>query len=88
MRKYKKIRMDVSIYVRYLHQDKGEDLKDLILRYPEYSKTSLHSHSKLPIGVNEKDGSHQNKGRKRLLSDRDNHKIIHFLRELGDCRKL
>ena len=84
MPNYKKIPMDVSIHILYLHQDKGEGLKDHILRYPEYSKTSLHRHSKLPIGVNQKDGRHQNKGRKRLLSDRDNRKIIHCLHELRD----
>ena len=56
MPKYKKIPMDVSIYVRYLHQDKGEGLKDLILKYPENSKTSLHRHSKLTIGVTKKMG--------------------------------
>ena len=84
MPKYKKIPMDVSIHVRYLHQDKGDDLKDLILRYQEYSKTSLHRHSKLPNGVYQKDGRHQSKGRKRLLSDRDNRKIIHCLHELRD----
>ena len=42
MPKYKKIPMDVSIHVCYPHQDHGEDLEDLILRYPEYSKTSFH----------------------------------------------
>ena len=56
MPKYKKIPMDVSIHVRYLHQDKGEGLKDLILKYPENSKTSLHRHSKLTIGVKKKMG--------------------------------
>ena len=84
MPKYKKIPMDVSIHICYLHQDKGEDLKDIILRYPEYSKNSLHRHSKLPIGVNQKDGRHQNKGRKRVLSDRENRKIINCLHELRD----
>ena len=56
MPKYKKIPMDVSIHVRYLHQDKGKGLKDLILKYPENSKTSLHRHSKLTIGVTKKMG--------------------------------
>ena len=56
MPKCKKIPMDVSIHVRYLHQDKGEGLKDLILKYPENSKTSLHRHSKLTIGVKKKMG--------------------------------
>ena len=74
MPKYKKIPIDVSVH-HYLHQDKGEDLKDLMLRYPEYSKTSLQRHSKLLIGVNKKDGGHLSKGRKRLLSDRDDRKI-------------
>ena len=87
MPKYKKIPMDVSIQVRYLHQDKGEGLKDLILRYPEYSETSLHRHSKLPIGVKQKDGRHQNKGRKRLPSDRDNRKIVHCLHELRNTAR-
>lgn len=84
MPKYKKIPIDVSVHVCYLH--KGEDIKHLISKYPEYSKTFLDRHSKLPIGVyqNNKDGRYQNKGRTRLLSDRHNRKIIHCLDELRD----
>ena len=76
MPKYKKIPIDVSVHVCYLH--KGEDIKHLISKYPEYSKTFLDRHSKLPIGV------YQNKGRTRLLSDRHNRKIIHCLDDLKD----
>ena len=61
MTKYKKIPMEVSIHIRYLHQDKGESLKDLMLRYIEYSQTSLHRHSKKLIGQTPKDLRHKKK---------------------------
>ena len=84
MTKYKKIPTEVSIHIRYLHQDKGESLKDLIVRYPEYSQTSLHRHSKKPIGQTFKDLRNENKGRPRLLTDRDNRKIVQSVKELRD----
>lgn len=84
MTKYNKIPVEVSVHLRYLHQDKGERLEDLMKRYPEYPRTSIYRHSKLPIKTKLIDRRHCNKGRPRLLNDRDNRKILHCLHELRD----
>ena len=48
--KYTKIPIDVSVHIRYLHQDLGLNLTELCQRYPQYPKTSIYRHSKLKIG--------------------------------------
>ena len=45
-------------------------------------------HSKLPVGVNQKDGIHQNKVYERLVSDRDSRKVIHCLHVLRETLHL
>ena len=47
-------------------------------------KTFFDRYFRLPIGLYKKDGKHQKKGRQRLLSDRDNRKIMRCLHELKD----
>ena len=82
--KYKKIPLQVSVHLRYLHQDKGERLCELIKRYPQYSKSSIHRHSILPVGDVKKDLRHVNKGRPLKLSARDNRNIISTLNKLRE----
>ena len=84
MSKYKKIPLQVSIQLRYLHQDKCETLSQCIQRYPEYSKTSIHRHSKLPITDINTDKRQKNKGRSQKLDERDSRKIINSLHELRE----
>ena len=81
---YEKIPDDVSFHLRYLHQDKGVPLKDLVKRYPKYSKTSIHRHSKKQFGVEKTDKRKQNKGRPRKLTDRD---VRHIEQSLLKCRE-
>ena len=69
--KYSKVPLDVSVHLRYLHQDLKLPLKELQKRYPSYSKTSIHRHSKKAIGGVTVDGRHTNKGRPPKLSERD-----------------
>ena len=87
-KKYTKLPLDVSIHLRYLHQDKGVPLKDLLKRYPQYSKTNIYRHSKKKIGENSVDNRKQNKGRPRKLTERDDRQIIQTLvkrrEEVGD----
>ena len=59
------------MHLRYLHQDLKLPLKELQKRYPSYSKTSIHRHSKKAIGGVTVDGRHTNKGRPPKLSERD-----------------
>ena len=81
--KYKKIPRDVSVYVRYLHQHGGLRGKALTDKFPEYSARSIHRHARLPIGEDPKDKRKENKGRPRLLTERDIRHVeasIHHLR--------
>ena len=41
-----KIPLDVSIYLRYLHQDRNIRIKELVKEYKQYSKTSIYQHTK------------------------------------------
>ena len=86
--KYSKVPLDVSVHLRYLHQDLKLPLKELQKRYPSYSKTSLHRHSKKPIGVLTVDGRHANKGRPQKLSERDvrhlESSLLKLLEDVGD----
>ena len=84
MSKYKKIPIETSIHLRYLHQDKGETLEQLLRRYPQYSRTSIFRHSKRKIGDDFKDRRHENKGRKPLLDERDSRKIVKSLHKLRE----
>ena len=81
-KKYKKIPIDVSVHLRYLQQDKGETLPELVKRYPEYSRTTIFRHSRLRIGDNKIDKRHENKGRPSKLSERDKRKLVSSLTNL------
>lgn len=80
--KYQKIPDKVSIHLRYLSQDKGLILPELVKRYPNYSRTSIYRHSRLPIEEDKVDSRHSNKGRPRKLSERDVRKLISSLHKL------
>ena len=82
--KYKKIPFDVSMHLRYLHQDKGETLPQLMQRYPQYSRTTIYNHSRLPIGENIVDRRHSNKGRPAKLTPRDVRKLSSSLKKLRE----
>ena len=62
--KYKKISMDVSIYLRYLYQDLGIRGQELLQCFKEYPKTSVYIHAKTEIGTVGYDGRRKNKGRR------------------------
>ena len=80
--KYKKMTLDVSIHFRYLSQDKGETLPELVKRYPQYTRTSIYRHSKIPVGKNHLDNRHKNTGRPPKLTDSDSRKIANSLLKL------
>ena len=86
---YKKLPVEVSIHVRYLHQDKGDKVVDICKRYSEFSKTSIFRHCKLPLGEAKKDRRHSNRGRPKKLQPRDKRVIAKSLlklrKEYGTC---
>ena len=68
--KYNKIPIEVSIYLRYLHQDGKVSGKELVKRFPQYSKRSIYRHASLPLGVKVYDKRKQNKGRPYAVDER------------------
>ena len=73
----KKIPLHVSIHLRYLYQDRGVRGKQLLQKYPMYSRTSIYRHAKKPITAEPVDDNrHRNKGRPSKVSARDKRAIF------------
>ena len=60
--------LEVSVKLRYLHQDKGVKICDLMRRFPNYSKSNICVHAKLPDEAAKTDGRKLNKGRPKVLT--------------------
>ena len=60
---YRRIPLEVSIHMRYLHQDLNMSGKDLVKRYRKYSQASVYKHMVKPIGDNVEDHRKNNPGR-------------------------
>ena len=75
-RQNKKMPLEVPVRLRYLHQDKGVKICDLVKRFPNYSKSNIYIHAKLPDEAAKTDGRKLNKGRPKVLTVRDERKII------------
>lgn len=82
--KYSKVSLEVSIHLRYLHQDMKLPLKELMKRYPNLPKTTIHTHCKKPIGSPTVDRRHSNSGRPKILSQRDNRRLESSLLQLRE----
>lgn len=77
-----RIPVDVSIHLRYLMQDLGIRGKELLKRYPMYSKASIYRHASKPIGQKSEDRRRFNPGRPKKLSDRDRRSILRNIPKL------
>ena len=77
-----KIPLDVSIYLRYLHQHGRKTPKELVKLFPNYSQRSIYRHAKKTIGDCREDGRKFNQGRPRLLSPRDSRQLLSSLKRL------
>ena len=60
--------LEVSVKLRYLHQNKGVKTCDLMRRFPNYSKSNIYVHAKLPDEAAKTDGRKLNKGRPKVLT--------------------
>ena len=83
-KKYKQILLDVSIHLRYLRQDLHMQLPELCDKYPQYPRTSIWRHSKMPIGEQKVDKRKESKGRPRKLTERDERKLTTSLSKLRE----
>ena len=82
--KYHKLPLHVSLAIRYLHQTQKEPLSRLLEMFPQYKKTTLHRHSKLPLSLTEPIDNRCNakRGRPSKLNDRDKRKLVSALHKL------
>lgn len=83
-KKYNKMPIEVSIHLRYLHQDQGIAGKELVKRYPQYAQRSVYHNMKLPIGERAEDKRKANPGRPRKLTQRDERQLVTQITKLRD----
>lgn len=72
------------MHIKFLHQDKGIKVLNILNIYLQYSKSSIYRHAKANIAYNPEDRRHTNARRPKLLTERDERKIItelHRVRE-------
>eukprot|EP00794_Sanderia_malayensis_P001901 gene1901-2159_t len=62
----------------------GETLPHLMKRYPQYARTTIYNHSRLPIGDMKVDKRHLAKGRPAKLNARDVRKLSNSLKKLRE----
>ena len=75
-KKYQKVPLEVSLHLRFMHQDVKISGKELVKRYRRYSKASIYKHMVKPIGETVEDRRHTNPGRPSVLSERDRRLIL------------
>ena len=73
----RRIPLELSVYIRYLHQKEGLQIKDIVNKYKTFSKSSIYRHAKKPIPRNEiPDLRKNNPGRPKKLSGRDERLLV------------
>ena len=77
-----KIPSDVSIFLRYIHQEGGVAYSELVRRYPQYAPRSIYRHAKKSVGETIHDKRRENRGRPRKLTSRDERSIIRTIHKL------
>ena len=78
----KKMPIEISIYLRYLHQDKGIKCSLLCKRFTKYPQRTIYYHANLPIGEKAGDKRKFNKGRPEILTTRDKRCIMNAIPKL------
>lgn len=67
---------NISIYMRYLHQEKHLTGDKILERFPQYSRATIFRHIKKPVNEKVFDKRVNNPGRPRKLSVRDERCIV------------
>ena len=78
-----KIPLQVSMVLRYLHQEKGETLERLVKLYPQYARTTIHRHMKKEINDTGTEAKKRT-GRPPKVTDRDRRHILAAMRKLKE----
>lgn len=81
-RQYNKVPLDVSLHLRYLHQDLGLKGAKLLERYPQYSRRIIFYHAKKSIGQLTEDKRKRNPGRPSKLSPEQRRELVSQIVEL------
>ena len=71
--------LEVSVRLRCLHQDERVKICERVKRCPNYSKSNVYIHTKLPDEVAKVDGRKLNNRRPGILTTKDEPKIIRTL---------
>ena len=80
--KYKKIPLEVSVHMRYLHQNMGVKTRDIIKKYPQYYKSSNYCHGNESLGVVKEQNNKGGRPTKMTVTDqRIIKKYVYQLRE-------
>ena len=77
-----KVPLRISLCMAILHQENGVPIKDIVRKYPRYSKSSIYRHCKYSLTYVAYDKRKDNKGRPPILSARDERKLIRELYKL------
>ena len=76
--------LEVSVRIRYMHEDKGVKVAKLIKLFPKYSKSNIYLHAKYPVHIVKDDRHSKNMGQPRLLTERDKRSLILAISYLCD----
>ena len=76
---------EVSLLLRYLHQEKGETLNHLIELYPQYARTTIYRHMKKPMAeVSARKKAGGRGGRPGKVTERDKRKLVAAITKLRE----
>lgn len=80
-----RIPLEVSLVLRYLHQERGESLMRLTELYPQFKRTTIYRHMKKPI--NQMEIQHKKSpGRPRKVTAREERRIDTAIRKLREVK--
>ena len=74
--------LTVSIFLRYLYQEKGVKGKELLRRFPQFSRATVYRHAKRKICDIDIDLRRYNEGRPRVVFARDKRTIVRHVKQL------
>ena len=73
---------ELSIYLRYLHQDQNVSIRSLSRRYPQFSLPTIWRHATKKIELHPKQTKGEG-GCKPKISKRDERSLVGYKRELN-----
>lgn len=76
-----RITVELSAYLKYLHQDGGVGIRELWRRYPAYSLRTIHRHATASVASMRAAPSQSTRGRKKKLSARDERMLMRAVHE-------